>query len=61
MARPSRREKYDLSELSLQIEKDLRGAIRLGQLQAVLLKQVQTSLSQLTLATQEPPSPRPRR
>jgi hypothetical protein len=52
MARPSRREKYDLSDLSLQIEKDLSGAIRLGQLQAELLKQVQASLSKLTLASQ---------
>lgn len=56
MARPSRRPKYDLSELSLQIESDLKGVIRLGQMQAQLLRQVQTSLAQLTRDS-EPLSP----
>lgn len=50
MARPSRPEKYDLSDLPLQIEKDLRGAIRLGQMQAELLRHVQASLAQLSEA-----------
>lgn len=50
MARPSRPEKYDLSDLPLQIEKDLQGAIRLGQMQAELLRHVQASLAQLAEA-----------
>ena len=58
MARPSRPEKYDLSDLSLQIEKDLRGAIQLGLMQAELLQHVQASLARLTQAN---PRPRERR
>lgn len=54
MARPSRPEKYDLSDLPLQIEKDLRGAIRLGQMQAELLRHVQASLAQLAQISSGP-------
>lgn len=54
MARPSRPEKYDLSDLPLQIEKDLRGAIQLGLMQAELLQHVLASLARLTQANSRP-------
>ena len=47
MAKANRSNQYDESDTILQIQRDLEGAIRLGNMQAVLLKSVASHLSAL--------------
>lgn len=53
MARQPRQSQYVRSDLILQIEKDLQGVVRLGQMQEQLIRQVRLNLQQLQ--TDSPP------